>query len=940
MNQNSIFAVVDMETTGTNIKHGDHIIQFSVDFIEDNQIIDSYSTYVNDGIDISAEITELTGIDNETIQDAPTFDQIAPLIYQKLNQTVFVAHNVNFDFPFLNRSLERVGYPELEIEAIDTVTLTQIFFPTLDSYRLSDLSSYFKIEHEHPHSSESDAAATAILLLKIITKINNLPASVLESILDLNVSLPKDTSTFINLIYSLNKQGEVTLPNDLVNVEGLILKKPAIKKKENELKVTKFPKNKRQKELLFGDHFNWRESQSKMMNIIYNNYSDKKKKPTNLLIEAPTGSGKSLGYLVPMAYLAKDAAPVVISTATISLQNQIKKNVQTQLNNYFGFSLESVILKGKQHYLDLNRFLLNLIIDDGNKQSQFIKAQILVWLTETETGDLDELDLPNNAVIKNQINYQAEIVTNDVELGEYDFLERKRKALKTADIIITNHNYLFENAAKITNQIDEIPYLVVDEAHRLPDMAFASQQKRLYLGTIKQNIGRVKNDIFQTHADNINDVFADDKQLLSLIGNVVSDLDELGNSHEYILTEFRKTFMKRLPRKRSEVEMKSKLVNQFLDKFDLILKKQFKVGKQLQKLLKQINQIIAERNERWTPSDYELFLRFNEHLLNIINYSNSLETEVADLKNTDSDVFLLSYTNDMDPNNTAITTAKFDTKNNLIKNVYRYFQPAIYTGAVLFTSKKSQYIYDQLSLKRSNTRMKRLQSTYDFANNLNLMISKQTPTPMVYEDDKYVEYLANSIREIYNSSAVPTLVLFNSLKLIEKVYEKITNFDNHPFVLASGISGSQDKIIKRFNEAESAIILGASGFWEGVDFEPDKLKSVIIPRIPFAAPNNPLVKARSSFLREMNKNPFTSYSVPNAIMTLKQGMGRLIRSENDFGTITILDNRIITKKYGDQIVRSFAVGIEPQIGSISELTAVNKQFFADKNNTNDSELNC
>lgn len=431
-NKDTVYSVVDMETTGTDINNGDQIIQFSVVFVQNGKVIDSYSTYVNNGEEIPQEITKLTGISEKTIKNAPTFDQLAPIIYKKLKNTVFVAHNVNFDFPFLNNSLEQVGYPTLDNDAIDTVTLSQIFFPTLTSYRLSHLSSYFHILHDHPHSSFSDAKATADLLLIIYNKINSLPIDTIKSILEINLDLPQQTNDFIKSIYQekLSKNNNALLSDDLVNVEGLILRKHQIKLNNNQEIDKKFPKTKHQKQLLLENKFKWRESQSKMMNLIYRNYTDSQKTTDNLLIEAPTGSGKTLGYLLPMAFIAAKGKPVVISTATIALQEQLSQILKYEINDYFGFNLNTSILKGKNHYIDLSRFVNNLVVNDDNKLSQFIKAQILVWLTETTTGDLDELHLPTEAAILKQISYQSGKNNFDNEFGEYDFLEWQKRSFK------------------------------------------------------------------------------------------------------------------------------------------------------------------------------------------------------------------------------------------------------------------------------------------------------------------------------------------------------------------------------------------------------------------------------------------------------------------------------------------------------------------------------
>lgn len=931
MDQNTTYAVVDMETTGTSIKQGAHIIQFSASFVKNHQVIDSYSTYINDGVEISSEISKLTGITSETIINAPTFDQVAATIYKKLKNTVFVAHNVNFDFPFLNTFLERVGFPELEIPAIDTVSLTQIFFPTLNSYRLSDLSSHFNIIHKHPHSSASDAAATAVLLIKIVEKIKSIPQTTLKSILDLQLDLPQDTNEFIKSLYQEGEQQPATLSNDLVNIEGIVIKKVQTPHLSNHLKITKFPTTKNKKLKLLEPNYNWRESQSKMMNLIYRNFTDNKKKPTNLLIEAPTGSGKTLGYLIPMAYLGLQGKSVVISTATIALQNQLQKTVTQVLNRQFGFGFSSVVLKGKNHYLDLNRFLLSLIIDDGNKQSQFIKAKILVWLTETDTGDLDELGMPKKAMIISQINYQTGFSDDNLDLGEYDFLNRQTERLKNADFVITNHNYLYQNSRNINETLNQKPYLVIDEAAKLAHVAYNAQQSRLWLGTVKQNSGRVRNDVFQTHAENLNDIFANNHNLLAETEKIMQLVDQISEINSFLNSQFAKRFMKRLNPQAFEVGLRKPKLQEFIEVNHQQFLKMNQLNQKLANILQNFNFQITNNSDRWVPSDYELFLKFNEHLNKIIKFINQLTEVINDFSISDfADVILMRYGSDHDPNNVTLESFQLNSTNTLSKDIYKYFQPTIFTGAVLFTSKKSQFIYNQLDLNRNNTRMKRLKSDFNYAKQTQLLISNQTPMPENVNNEAYVQYLADSIVDIYNSYPVPTLVLFNSLELIEAVYQNICNREQHPYILASGISGTQDKISKKFQETDNPIILGAKGFWEGVDFPDNYLKSVIIPRLPFAAPNSPLAKARTSYLRKEKKNPFTSYSLPQTIMDLKQGMGRLLRNEDDYGTITILDNRLLTKKYGEQIMRSFNDNFNIFQGTIDELSIKNKTFFNEK----------
>ncbi|USS89915.1 helicase C-terminal domain-containing protein [Fructilactobacillus cliffordii] len=927
MDSNSKYAVVDMETTGTDLRRDDRIIQFSVSFVQNGKISSTFSTYVNDGVAIPREITELTGIDQTTIKTAPSFDQLAPQIYQMLRGTVFVAHNVNFDFPFLNHHLERVGFPSLEIEAIDTVTLSQIFFPTLTSYRLSDLSAHFQIQHQHPHSSASDADATAQLLLRIAQRMQDLPNATLQSLLALDLKLPQQTHEFIKMGAKVHPKHD-HLPAGLIELEGLVLKKHHLPAAAQHNRLTKFPLSKKQKERDFAGHLEWRASQSKMMNLIYRNFADGKQPARNLLIEAPTGSGKTLGYLVPLAFLSQSGTPVVISTATISLQEQLQTVVQEQLNQDLGFHLQSLVLKSKRHYLDLSRFATAVVADDSNHLSQFSKAQILVWLTETETGDLDELHIPHNAAILQQVNYQSEPQFTDSEFGDYDFWHWQMQRLQTTDIIIVNHHYLYQNATRLTSQLTGIPYLVVDEAHHLPEVAFAAQRQEWWLGAVKANVGRVRNDIFQTHEQNLTEIVQRNRNLSANLQRLVASLTQIEEQQQQLLQNLIQSLQVRFTQQANVIGVSAAKLNQFMRQQQVELKHQEQQARRLEQLLTTINQSLGQTDGQWLASEYETFLRFNEHVHQVLQGLAQMQLFLRSVAEQQSvDGFWLRYGADHDPNNMRLELARFDTSTRLHKQIYQYFKPIIFTGAVLFTSKKSQYIYDQLDLRRNNTRMKRLAADFDYQKQVQLMIAENTPMPAVVENEEYVAFVANSIQKIYHAQPVPTLVLFNSLELIQAVYAKLHDQAGIGMVLAAGISGSQSKIIRRSEGKKAPIILGANGFWEGVDFPPNYLKSIIIPRIPFAAPDSPLMRARAHYLKQQNKNPFTSYSLPHAIIEMKQGIGRLLRRSDDHGIITILDNRILTKRYGKQILTALEENLTAKTGSITEIQQQQKEFL-------------
>lgn len=220
-----IFAVVDLETTGTQRENGHHIIQFGCAIIKNLKVVKTYSFMINPHREIPQSVVNLTGISNGDVQKQKDFDFYAPKIVKILQNTVFVAHNVDFDLPFLNYELTQHGYDALTNKAIDTVELAKIAFPTLPSYKLSDLTAQLEIKHLNPHKADSDAYGTAILLIKIIKQLETLPQATLNTLSSLAHGLIRDTSWVITTIADSLRQEKRPLPAEYMQIRNIILQK-------------------------------------------------------------------------------------------------------------------------------------------------------------------------------------------------------------------------------------------------------------------------------------------------------------------------------------------------------------------------------------------------------------------------------------------------------------------------------------------------------------------------------------------------------------------------------------------------------------------------------------------------------------------------------------------------------------------------------------------
>lgn len=935
MQKQPIYSIVDLETTGTSWKNGDRIIQIGCILVQDGQIINKFETLVNPRTDVPEVIEQLTGINNGMVKKAPYIDDIAGTIYSLLTNTVFVAHNVNFDFPFLNAELERAGYPTLEIDAIDTVTLSQILFPTAQSYRLRDLTTYLNIDHDAPHSADSDALATSRLLTKILERVKQLPTVTIESILKLKIDLPLQSSSVFKNELS-ERQNKSKLAEDLYIKAGLALQKEPKLQTTTLAKIPKYPTGKQAKIKLFGHQLQYRSGQAKMMNTIFNNFDHEDNQ--NLVIEAGTGIGKTLGYLVPLMYLAYPTQKVVVSTATHVLQHQMANKAVNQLNSVLPFKVNTVVLKGNQRYLDIAKFKHSLSIVEDVNQTQLIKAQILVWLTETVTGDLDELSLNNyHTPYFNEITHTGvQHLNHDNSLYDDDFLVRRNKRIPHANIVITNHAYLSQNGRSLGEELDH-PYLVVDEAQHLSDNILRQSRRTLNFQSITR-VTHILEDLVSNHADHtLGEIFAANSLANYNVKMVRTDLQRLDESFKSFEQALYRQFMLNTVAKDHQQIIEQTIENQHLKKLlnsdnDLMVALEQALGN-VHLHFNTLKSTFQNEEARWLTSDRYVMNQFESQLEALSSAVETLQQFSDTLKDQpDSSVFWLTVQQSMEQSTMRLSGGLLTTNNFLSTEIYPAFKSPIFVGATLFSSKRSQYLYQQLDLNQNDTKVKRIASPFDFENNARLFIANDAPIITAQNYHEYVNYLAQTVYQIASQNHCQTMILFNSLLTIEQVYSQLRNTDlfKQRDILAQGVTGNKEKLLKQFAAGTDSILLGASSFWEGIDLPHSQLQLLIITRLPFDSPNEVLTKAENSWLISQGRNPFYSSALPKATLRLRQGLGRLIRTEDDYGVAIVLDKRLIDRKYGLTMQKTLPANL-PILGlATADIISETKSFFKSK----------
>src|SRR5699024_4361831 len=360
--------VIDIETTGHSTKENDRMIEIGMAVIENGSVSDTYSTLINPNKSIPSFITKLTGITDEHVQDKPQFNEKAMEIKKLIADSYIIAHNISFDIGFLNQEMHDAGYSGFNNPVLDTVELARVFYPQSPSYKLGRLSSYLGLEHENPHRALSDALVTAELFLKIIQKIKQLPYETLTHLLNLEGAL---TSDLFEILTKEQEKRAFTIeePEGIDVFGGLAFKKLKDNTEETEPIHISFeeyldnvygPDGTMKKQM---ESFEIRDGQRTMSEYVFDSFAAHK----HALIEAETGTGKSLAYLLPVVYEAlRSQKRIVISTYTTQLQSQLLEEEIPLMKSLLPYTFKVALLKGKRHYISLEKFAYELNLPNEN----------------------------------------------------------------------------------------------------------------------------------------------------------------------------------------------------------------------------------------------------------------------------------------------------------------------------------------------------------------------------------------------------------------------------------------------------------------------------------------------------------------------------------------------------------------------------------------------
>lgn len=924
------FVVIDLETTGNLPKKGDKIIQFAAVVIENECITERFSSLINPQKPIPTFIEELTGINDEMVKDAPLFSEIAEKITALLDGAYFVAHNILFDLSFLQEELIQAGFEGFYGHVLDTVEMARILYPTADGYKLSDLAEKEKLYHDRPHQADSDAEVTAELFLIFLKRLSQLPEITQKQLMYLSGGLKCDLQLFLDDMLAVMNGHLDELPDSLEIFRNLALKKMLNSKEAADESNLAFPYPERETDKLeivkkgFRS-YETRTGQFVMMDAVYQSFQSNR----HALIEAGTGVGKSLGYLLPAAYYSKNKnQPVVISTHTIQLQEQLLTKEIPLLAKILPFTIKAVLLKGKSHYLNLARFQQTLEEENDNYDTTLTKMQILVWLTQTETGDKDELNLSSGGeLFWNKVkNVPADFIGNNV-WQERDFYKKAIHEAEKADLIITNHSLLLNDLKEGGAILPKFDYVIIDEGHHLEKAA-----ARFFGFSLDYLSTRMLLSQFGLYEQK--QLFYDLEQLVTVISggneNLLHsfDLNQLVNDISFEIDEFFQLLIlfakAKLGSKRGFNRIKVKFPREDGGKEGRAL---VHSAERLAFLLKDLSSAIMERLTLIIHSRSQLSLSQENKLEEIQAFVN----DIVDLRNTllgcfikESNIVKWIEMDVRSPQNvTTFIAQPASVAERLKEQLFKIKNAVVLTSATLTVNHSFAYMIREIGLDTFAPITVTIPSPFAYKKQVQLLIPEDLPEINAVSLDEFVIAITEHIISVAEATKGRMLILFTSYEMLKKTYELIkeSGFLNEYVLIAQGITGgSRTRLTRNFQRYDKAILLGTSSFWEGVDIPGEDLSCLVIVRLPFSPPDEPLTEAKCQLISERGGNAFSDYSLPEAILRFKQGFGRLIRTESDRGIILVFDKRIITTKYGKAFMESIP-SISIKKGTIDELVS-------------------
>jgi len=867
------FVALDLETTGLSPRL-DRIIEVGAVRFQGDQVLASFQSLVRPEVGIPRAVQDLTGIRDADVAAAPQPEQVLAQLIDFVGTSAVVAHSGNFDLSFLVD-----GEAEPAYELFDTLDLARIMLPAAPSHSLPHLSRQLGLSHPHPHRALSDADAARQLFRYLWQFSRGFPADLIDRMMEVSRDWPHPIHHFLEDARAAGASGSESLAPAAAT--PMNPPRPSAPSTDPQTIRALLGPNGPMAGLL--DDYELRESQLQMTLAVAQLYA----RGGRLLVEAGPGTGKSLAYLVPAVHHAVATGErVVVATNTITLQEQLFSKDIPFMRSWLPFDFKASLLKGRANYVSLRRWNRYLNAPsrrvDGSWSHDEVKFKLrmLVWLAQTRHGDRSEIKLngldelfwlraastPDDCLAAHCENYKT----------QQCFYWNSRRAAQDADLVVTNHALLLADALNGGSVLPPHAHLVVDEAHQLEETA---------VDALTQRVGE----------------------------------EEVLESIEGALTWFRAAVGPPSDAVRSAAADAKQALTDFF--------------RQARTIVKQRQPEIPLRPSRDDPVILDAILRTSGELVPLSGLASGLADHASRLRRAlddaatqlplelnayaqrELDLFLTQLQGRVElivqallqprpdrlywvgterrTGRPLVQAAPTAAGRELQARAFADKETVVFTSATLAVADSFDYFKRGVGLEARSTHEMVLASPFDYLSQALLCL----PTDLRdLVDIAFLDQVATVVGEIADAIDGRTLVLFTSHQQLRDVADRlrVRSSAGGLAVLAQNVDGTRRQLLAQFQEDPRSILLGTSSFWEGIDVPGDALSCVVIVRLPFRVPSDPLQLARSAMLAD----PFGQLALPEAVLRLKQGFGRLIRRQSDRGAVVLMDHRIANRTYG------------------------------------------
>jgi len=910
-----VYVALDLETTGLDPAR-DVIIEVGAVKFDGHRELAQFGSLVNPGRPIPLKITQLTGISDSDVATAPPFSALRERFLRFVGDAIIVGHNVGFDLGFLKQHncLTRNLF-------IDTFRLAAILMPHESRYSLGKLADSLGISPDTHHRAATDARATMELYRALQERADQLPLKTLQ-ILN-RAAQHRDWPLHLVFRDAERHQASGTFENSIgaqLRAKGLIGDAPVLSKalsveplipvdERQALDVAELAAMLEEDGLLSARFpgFEYRPQQVQMLEAVAQAFNAS----SHLLVEAGTGTGKSIAYLLPAIHWAvQNGERVVISTNTINLQDQLSQKDIPDLREILPFEVRASVLKGRANYLCRRRLGLMQDKRDLSGEELSVLAKVLVWLPNTVTGDRAELFMPEPSEwdIWSQISSTSD--TCSVERCPYRrqgtcFFYRARQEAENAHLVIVNHALLLSDVATENRVLPPYNYLVVDEAHHLEDATTQQLGYALAYRTIQRLVsqigeeggtpnaflaralvqcnGRIEPEAMEELQDRAALVHEHNGRLLRGLGDLFDGLAVLGSEDAGGKGQYdHQVRLNRSLRLTPEWEQIEALWDGLSGTMETALQETDRVLE----MLRGLEGVGVPGYDDLVQDGLGLYRQLDSayHRLDYV-LTQPQADEIAWVQT-------MAKTNE-----TVLWSVPLRVGHLVQQHLLWPKEAVIFTSATLCTNGDFSFIKERLGAADADELA--VGSPFDFQSQVMVYLPKDIPEP---NEAYHQKVLNETLVELAKATRGRMLVLFTSYSQLRAVNNAISRplAEQDITVYAQGQGTSRTQLLENFRTTSRAVLLGTRSFWEGIDVPGEALSCLVLTKLPFAVPSDPVFAARS----EDMDDPFMQYAVPDAILRFRQGFGRLIRTKTDRGVVVVMDRRLQTKQYGQMFMGS------------------------------------